>query len=86
MGYRVLLAPGAVRQLDRIPPRFASAIVEFLFGALADNTRRVGKPLRNEFEGLHGARRGDYRVIYRIHDHHVLVIRIDHRASAYRRP
>ena len=73
-----------MRGLERIPPRFAAAIVEFLFGALAANPYLAGKPLRHELEGLHGARRGDYRVIYRIHDSHVLVIRIDHRASAYR--
>jgi mRNA-degrading endonuclease RelE of RelBE toxin-antitoxin system len=36
--------------------------------------------------GLHSARRGDYRVIYRIDegDHRVDVLAIEHRSDAYR--
>jgi mRNA-degrading endonuclease RelE of RelBE toxin-antitoxin system len=36
--------------------------------------------------GLHSARRGDYRVIYRIddHEHQVEVLAIEHRADVYR--
>lgn len=60
--------------------------MEFLFGPLAENPPRVGKPLRHELEGLHGARRGDYRVLYEIlaEESVVLVHRIDHRARVYR--
>jgi mRNA-degrading endonuclease RelE of RelBE toxin-antitoxin system len=39
--------------------------VEFLYGSLAASPHRVGRPLKLGLEGLHGARRGDYRVIYR---------------------
>jgi mRNA-degrading endonuclease RelE of RelBE toxin-antitoxin system len=37
-------------------------------------------------EGLHSARRGDYRVIYRIDDvqRRVDVLAIEHRSAAYR--
>jgi len=42
--------------------------------------------LKFDFEGLHSARRGDYRIIYRIddEDHQIDVIAIEHRADAYR--
>jgi mRNA-degrading endonuclease RelE of RelBE toxin-antitoxin system len=43
----------------------------------------VGKPLRFELEGLHSARRGDFRIIYRI-SHVVTIIAIEHRADVYR--
>lgn len=87
MTYRVALAPAAVRDLDRTPPRYAAAIIEFLYGPLAHNPQRVGKPLINDLAGLHGAHRGDYRVLYEIleADVAVLVHRIDHRARVYRR-
>ncbi len=59
----------------------------------AGNPRHVGKPLRFELEGLHSARRGDFRIIYRIDQNHpdshtnppVTIIAIEHRSDAYRR-
>jgi mRNA interferase RelE/StbE len=64
----------------------AAAVTEFLTGALLDNPHRVGKPLRREVSGYHSARRGAYRVIYRIDEPErtVHVVRIDHRADIYR--
>jgi mRNA-degrading endonuclease RelE of RelBE toxin-antitoxin system len=57
-----------------------------LYGSLSENPRRVGQPLRLGLEGLHSARRGDYRVIYRIDDHarQVIVMAIEHRSDVYR--
>lgn len=64
----------------------ATACVEFIFGALAANPQRVGKPLRAELGGLHSARRGDYRVIYGIveGDHAVEVLHVGRRSDVYR--
>jgi mRNA-degrading endonuclease RelE of RelBE toxin-antitoxin system len=61
--------------------------VEFTFGDLAREPRRVGKPLRRELAGVFSARRGPYRVLYRIDDDRsiVSILRVDHRADAYRR-
>jgi len=51
-----------------------------------ENPHRLGKPLVGQPRGYHSARRGAYRVIYRIDDtaHVVHVVRIDHRADIYR--
>lgn len=76
----------ARRALVHLPNRYAAAVIEFVYGPLAENPRRVGKPLRFELEGLHAARRGPYRVVYRI-DEVRQVVRIEaiaHRADAYR--
>jgi mRNA interferase RelE/StbE len=74
------------RALARLPEKVASAVVEFLYGSLADNPHRVGKPLKLGLEGMHSARRGDYRVIYRIDDGQrlVTVLAIEHRSDIYR--
>ncbi len=84
--YRVTLAGTALRDLEKTPPRYAGAILEFIYAVLPEDPSRVGKPLERELEGLHGARRGDYRVIYEIReeDKAVLVVRVDHRAHVYR--
>jgi mRNA interferase RelE/StbE len=76
----------AQRALRKLPEKAAAAAIEFIYGSLADNPQRVGKPLRNELAGLLSARRGEYRVIYRINndEHRVEIVAIEHRADAYR--
>jgi len=74
------------RALTRLPEKVATAVVELLYGSMAASPYRVGKPLKLGLEGLHSARRGDYRVIYRIDDQRrlVTVIAIEHRSDIYR--
>ena len=84
--YTVVLSPGAKRAIEQdLPQAVAVAVVDFLYGALAEDPYRVGKPLRFQLEGYWSARRGQYRVIYSIHDDDVVVrvVRISHRADAY---
>ena len=87
MSFRVVVTRTAARQLaERLPEAAAAACVEFLFGPLADNPLRVGAELRPPVAGQWRARRGEYRVRYRI-DHAdgiVYVLDIDHRRDAYR--
>jgi len=78
-------APGR-RALARLPEKVATAVVEFLYGSLAVSPHRVGKPLKLGLDGLYSARRGDYRVIYRINAHRrrVDVVAIEHRSDVCR--
>lgn len=69
--------------LRRLPEKVATAAIEFIYGALASNPQRVGKAFRLSLEGLHSARRGDFRIIYRI-DTYVTITAIEHRADVYR--
>jgi len=84
--WRVEISATAVRSLDRLPAKVAVAIVQFLTVVLPSNPRRLSKPLRFELEGLQVARRGDYRVTFRIdEEQQVLRIgRIEHRAHIYK--
>ena len=84
--YVIAWTAPARRALARLPEKVATAAVEFLYGSLAANPHRVGKPLKLGLDGLHSARRGDYRVIYRIDDQHrrVDVVAIEHRSDIYR--
>ena len=87
MSFRVAVARTAARQpAEQLPEAVACACVEFIFGALAENPRRVGSPLRIPFDGQWRARRGEYRVRYRIDEQAqtVYVLDIDHRRHAYR--
>jgi len=86
MNYAVMWTATASRALERLPEKVAAAAVEFIFGSLADNPQRVGKPLRFELEGPHSARRGDYRIVYEIDQEQAIVtiIAIQHRSDVYR--
>jgi mRNA-degrading endonuclease RelE of RelBE toxin-antitoxin system len=70
-----------------LPVTIALAAWEFCDGPLRENPRRVGKPLTRELTGYFSARRGAYRVIYRVveSDSVVHVVRIEHRTDVYRR-
>lgn len=83
--YQLKLAASADRTLARLPEFAAAAMVEFMTGPLIENPQRVGKPLGLDLKGYHSARRGAYRIIYRIEDDlTVRVVRLEHRADVYR--
>ena len=72
--------------MHRIPARITPAIVEFAFGDLANRPLRVGKPLNRELTGLFGARRGPYRLLYRMDDETLWVYIVHCGAPRGRRP
>jgi mRNA interferase RelE/StbE len=85
--YQIRFQPAGRRAIaERLPETVAAAVLEFCEAALAVNTHRVGKPLFGPLAGCHGARRGTYRIVYRIDENTrtVHVLDIDHRAEIYR--
>jgi mRNA-degrading endonuclease RelE of RelBE toxin-antitoxin system len=83
--WRLVVAGPAARNLERLPAKYATAVIEAL-GSIAANPQRLGKPLRFELTGRWSARRGPYRIIYSIDDatRTVTVLAIAHRADVYR--
>lgn len=84
--YRLRIAGPAVKALtETLPEKVAAAAYEFITGPLLDNPHRVGKPLDPPMAPAWSARRGTYRILYRIDDanHIVNVTAIRHRAGAY---
>jgi mRNA interferase RelE/StbE len=86
--YELIISPTARRQLtEKLPESVAFAAHEFIVGPLLENPYRVGKRLQPPLDDRHSARRGTYRVIYRIdaEPRRVTVVAVVHRADAYRR-
>lgn len=90
--FTLFLAPAARQRIGQDPPiglrlAAAEAVTAFLVGPLLDDPYRVGTPLRRELAAYHAARRGPYRVVYRIvertqdEERVVRVLRIDHQAD-----
>ena len=84
--YEVKITPSGLRHLDRLPNKIRDAALATIFGPMAENPQRVGKPLMDELEGLRSARRGDYRIVYEILEDEMAVVihRVQHRQHVYR--
>ena len=85
--YELVVSGPAARAIgETLPEAVSAAVVEFITGALIDTPQRVGRGLRNELAGIHSARRGTYRILYRIDETErtVTVLRVDHRGDVYR--
>lgn len=85
--HRLLIVSSARRHLTHGPPEaVATAAFEFITGPLLENPDLVGKQLRPPLADRHSARRGTYRVLYRIDDQDrtVTVLAIGHRGESYR--
>jgi len=84
--YEVEITPEGLRHLQRLPEKVRLAALEAILGPIAENPRRAGKPLVGELAGLYSARRGDYRIVYQIHEAErvVLIHRVQHRGMVYR--
>ena len=85
--YTLRTTPTVRRALaETLPEAVAAAAYEFITGPLPEEPHRVGKQLLSPLDDRFSARRGTYRVIYRIDDktHVVTVLDIGHRRDIYR--
>ncbi|MDE0117659.1 MAG: type II toxin-antitoxin system RelE/ParE family toxin [bacterium] len=85
--YQITVARSAATSIaEQLPESVASAVIELIAGPLAETPRRVAAPLRGDLEGLWAARRGTFRVVFRIDEdrREVVVLRVAHRRHAYR--
>lgn len=67
--YRLRIARPAAKALaELLPEKVAAAAYEFITGPLLDDPHRVGKPLDPPMARAWTARRGTYRILFRIDD------------------
>ncbi len=71
---------------ETLPEAVAAAAYEFITGPLLVEPYRIGKRLLPPMDDRFSARRGTYRVIYRIDDKSrvVTVVDVAHRRDVYR--
>jgi mRNA-degrading endonuclease RelE of RelBE toxin-antitoxin system len=85
--YVLRTTPTVRRALGEVlPEAVAAAAYEFITGPLLREPYRVGKRLLPPLEDRLSARRGTYRVIYRVDDRNrvVTVVDVAHRRDVYR--
>jgi mRNA-degrading endonuclease RelE of RelBE toxin-antitoxin system len=85
--YELRTTPTVRRALgETLPEGVAAAAHEFITGPLLQQPHRIGKRLLPPMDDRFSARRGTYRIIYRIDDKKriVTVVDVAHRRDAYR--
>jgi mRNA interferase RelE/StbE len=85
--YLLRTTPSVRRALaESLPEAVAIAAYEFITGALVWDPYRVGKRLLPPLDDRFSARRGTYRIIYRVDDkaRTVTVVDVGHRRDVYR--
>ena len=83
--YSIQLTRSAAKELERIPLKDRRRIVDRIT-ALADDPRPAGVE-RLSGDDKYRIRQGDYRILYEIVDHELIVavVRVGHRREVYRR-
>jgi mRNA interferase RelE/StbE len=83
--YSIKIKSSAAKQIARLDAQTRRQIVEHIDGLAADP--HVGTLLKGEFEGLRRTRVGAYRIVFEVRNREllVLVVRVGHRSSVYRR-
>lgn len=84
MRYSIRIKRSAQRELAAIPQPARTRLTGAIDG-LGQNPL-AGSPLRGGMRGLRRLRVGDYRIVYELLDHElvILVVRVAHRREAYR--
>jgi len=85
--YTVIFSRQARRNLhENLPLGVAVAAMATIDGPITTRPHRAGKPLDEPFDGYYSARRGTYRIIYRINEekHTAEIHSIRHRRDVYR--
>jgi mRNA interferase RelE/StbE len=70
--------------MARLPARVATAVLTYVDERLAENPKRLSKELSGDLLGLRSSRNGDHRILFRLTEDTLWVLRVAHRAQAYR--
>ncbi len=86
MAYKVVYLDSVEEDLKKLDKTTIKKVLSRIETYLASDPKKLGKPLKGEFQGYWRYRWGDYRVIYKISEKEILIIvlRISHRREVYR--
>ncbi len=84
MAYQLIYHPDILKyDLPKIPKNIRESIRKAIEERLLADPVVFGEPLRQSLRGHRKLRVGDYRIIYRIDGHEVIVLKIGHRREVY---
>jgi mRNA interferase RelE/StbE len=83
--YKVEFASAVLRNLEKLPSKISHKLVE-VAESLGETPYPIGTKKMIGNEGLWRIRVGDYRIVYKVEGHRlvVLIVKIGHRREVYR--
>lgn len=83
MIFRLIYHPLAAEDIESVPQNFKNRIKNVLEKRLLIDPVKAGRPLRQSLAGHRKMRVGDYRIIYRVEHHSIIILKIGHRKDVY---
>jgi len=82
--YKIIIAPGAEKQINNLPVNVKSKVDRVIIDILGNNPY-LGKPLKGNLKGRYSYRVADYRIIYSVLKHELIIqiIKVMHRREVY---
>ena len=86
MTYKIVIADKALSELAKLPKKVQRQIGDKI-DKLASNPRPAASKMLQQKRSLYRIRSGDYRIVYQIRQHQllVLVVGIGHRKEVYKK-
>jgi len=82
--FRVTYHPGAKKQLESIEPRKIREQITRRIDALRDNPKPDRAKKLAQPQGAFRVRQGEHRIIYKVRESQIVILRIGHRKDVYR--
>jgi len=83
MDYTIVYHPQIPADIAAFPENIKSRIKKAIEQRLVMDPIKYGEPLRRTLRGYRKLRVGDYRIIYRIEKHTIIILKIGHRKEVY---
>jgi mRNA interferase RelE/StbE len=75
----------ATKELEKFPPQIRKRILKKLkFYSLQENPLRFAEKLKDRRFGEYRFRIGDYRMLFDVEDHRIVILKVGHRKDIYR--
>jgi addiction module RelE/StbE family toxin len=83
MTYRLLYHPLVAEDIEGLPGNIKDRVRQAIEKRLLPDPARAGRPLRQSLAGHRKMRVGDLRIIYRVQDDRIVILKIGHRKDVY---
>lgn len=73
------------KDIATIPNNIKIRIKKAIEQRLLNDPIKYGAPLRRSYQGYRKLRVGDYRIIYRVDEKEIIILKIGHRSEVYKK-
>lgn len=85
MNYTIHYHSEISKDIFSIPRNIQSRVRKAIEQRLLRDPIKYGEPLKRSLQGYRKIRVGDYRIIYRVQSHEIIVLKIGHRKEVYKK-